>query len=75
LKHVSISQYPANLRDIKRIEQSPTARSSSWALGKDKMKIDNVKIQNYFRSDKLRGIALYHTLGKLPVPEVTHRFV
>ena len=28
-----------------------------------------------FRSDKLRKIALYHTLGNLPVPEVTHRFV
>jgi len=28
-----------------------------------------------FRSDKLREIALYHTLGNLPVPEVTHRFV
>ncbi|MEA3465027.1 MAG: transposase [Thermodesulfobacteriota bacterium] len=28
-----------------------------------------------FRSDKLRDIALYHTLGNLPVPEITHRFV
>ncbi|MBW2080108.1 MAG: ISL3 family transposase [Deltaproteobacteria bacterium] len=28
-----------------------------------------------FRSDKLREIALYHTLGNLPVPEITHRFV
>ncbi len=28
-----------------------------------------------FRSDKLREIALYHTLGNLPVPELTHRFV
>ena len=28
-----------------------------------------------FRSDKLREVALYHTLGKLPVPEITHRFV
>ncbi len=28
-----------------------------------------------FRSDKLREIALYHSLGNLPVPEVTHRFV
>ena len=28
-----------------------------------------------FRSDKLRKIALYHTLGNLPVPEITHRFV
>jgi transposase len=28
-----------------------------------------------FRSDKLREIALYHTLGNLPVPDVTHRFV
>lgn len=28
-----------------------------------------------FRSDKLREIALYHTLGNLPVPEFTHRFV
>jgi transposase len=28
-----------------------------------------------FRSDKLREMALYHTLGNLPVPEITHRFV
>ncbi|HIP38565.1 MAG TPA: ISL3 family transposase, partial [Desulfocapsa sulfexigens] len=28
-----------------------------------------------FRSDKLREIALYYTLGNLPVPEITHRFV
>ena len=28
-----------------------------------------------FRGDKLREIALYHTLGNLPVPEITHRFV
>jgi transposase len=28
-----------------------------------------------FRSDKFREIALYHTLGDLPVPEITHRFV
>lgn len=28
-----------------------------------------------FRSDKLREIALYHTLGNLPVPGITHRFV
>lgn len=28
-----------------------------------------------FRSDELREIALYHTLGKLPMPEFTHRFV
>ncbi len=28
-----------------------------------------------FRSDELREMALYHTLGNLPVPEVTHRFV
>lgn len=28
-----------------------------------------------FRSDKLREIALYHTLGNLPVPDITHRFV
>ena len=28
-----------------------------------------------FRSDKLREIALYHTLGNLPLPEVIHRFV
>lgn len=28
-----------------------------------------------FRSDRLREIALYHSLGDLPVPEVTHRFV
>ena len=28
-----------------------------------------------FRSDKLREIALYHTLGNLLVPEITHRFV
>ena len=28
-----------------------------------------------FRSDKLREIALYHTIGNLPVPEITHRFV
>ena len=28
-----------------------------------------------FRSDKLREMALYHTLGNLPLPEVTHRFV
>ena len=28
-----------------------------------------------FRSDKLREIALYHTPGNLPVPEITHRFV
>lgn len=28
-----------------------------------------------FRSDKLREMALYHSLGNLPVPEVTHRFV
>lgn len=28
-----------------------------------------------FRSDKLRETALYHTLGKLPVPDFTHRFV
>jgi len=28
-----------------------------------------------FRSDRLRETALYHTLGNLPVPEITHRFV
>ena len=28
-----------------------------------------------FRSDKFREIALYHALGDLPVPEITHRFV
>jgi len=28
-----------------------------------------------FRNDKLREIALYHTLGNLPVPDITHRFV
>ena len=28
-----------------------------------------------FRSDKLRKVALYHTLGNLPIPEITHRFV
>jgi transposase len=27
-----------------------------------------------FRSDKLREMELYHSLGNLPVPEVTHRF-
>jgi len=28
-----------------------------------------------FQRDNLREIALYHTLGKLPTPEFTHRFV
>ncbi len=28
-----------------------------------------------FRSDKLREIALYHSVGNLPVPDITHRFV
>lgn len=28
-----------------------------------------------FRSDKYREAALYHSLGKLPIPEFTHRFV
>jgi len=28
-----------------------------------------------FRSDKLRKMALYHCLGNLPVPDVTHKFV
>lgn len=27
-----------------------------------------------FRSDKLREVALFHALGKLPEPEATHRF-
>ena len=27
-----------------------------------------------FRTDKAREIALYHVLGKLPEPELTHRF-
>jgi len=28
-----------------------------------------------FRSDLYREVALYHALGNLPVPEITHRFV
>ena len=28
-----------------------------------------------FRRDELWEISLYHTLGNLPVPEFTHRFV
>lgn len=28
-----------------------------------------------FKSDKLREIALYHAIGNLPVPDITHRFV
>jgi Transposase len=28
-----------------------------------------------FRSNTLREIALYHVVGNLPVPEITHRFV
>jgi transposase len=28
-----------------------------------------------FRSDNIREIALYHTLGNLPLPEFTHRFL
>lgn len=28
-----------------------------------------------FRSDKLREIPLYHSVGNLPVPDITHTFV
>jgi transposase len=28
-----------------------------------------------FRTDKAREIALYHVLGKLPEPQITHRFI
>ena len=27
-----------------------------------------------FRTDKARELALYHVLGKLPEPQITHRF-